>query len=220
VVHILKQICGSLSEAHQAGLVHRDIKPANVILCERWGVADVVKVVDFGLAREIHPEAGPGRRPSEAVVGTAHYLSPEAIRAPGQAGPASDLYAVGAVGYFLLTGRRVFEAPSMQEVLAQHLERAPLPPSAVVALPVPRSLEALVLACLAKEPLQRPENASVLYERLEGCADVGAWTQAAAHGWWSRERVRLAKSQRQDLFDALTVDLTGREFDPPTAPLG
>ncbi len=219
VVHILKQICGSLSEAHQLGLVHRDIKPANVILCERWGVADVVKVVDFGLARAVQPETGDGRRPSEAVVGTAHYLSPEAIRAPGSAGPASDLYAVGAVGYYLLTGRRVFEAPSMQEVLTLHLERAPLRPSAVVALPVPRSLEALLLGCLAKQPDERPSSASALYERLEACEDVGAWTQAAAHAWWQRERARLGERRREDLNDALTVDLTGRDLDPPTAPL-
>ncbi len=218
VVHILKQICGSLAEAHQLGLVHRDIKPANVILCQRWGVADVVKVVDFGLAREVQTEPIPGRRrSSEAVVGTAHYLSPEAIRAPGSAGPQSDLYAVGAVGYYLLTGRRVFEAPTMQEVLDLHVSRAPLAPSAVVAAPVPRGLETLVLACLAKAPVARPGSAGALYEQLSACTDVGSWTQAAAHAWWERERLRLAKAQREDLWDALTIDLTDR--DPPTAPL-
>ncbi len=151
------------------------------------------------------------------MVGTAHYLSPEAIRAPGSAGPQSDLYAVGAVGYYLLTGRRVFEAPTMQEVLDLHVSRAPLAPSALAVAPVPRRLEALVLACLAKAPSARPGSAGALYEQLSACADVGSWTQAAAHAWWERERLRLAKAQREDLWDALTIDLTDR--DPPTAPL-
>jgi serine/threonine-protein kinase len=221
VVHVLKQICASLAEAHQLGLIHRDIKPANVILCERWGVADVVKVVDFGLAREVRPEEVAAKSAPEGVVGTAHYLSPEAIRAPGTVGPASDLYAVGAVGYYLLTGRRVFEAPTLQDVLNRHLERLPTPPSAVVALPVPRPLEALVLRCLAKDPLERPATAGALLEQLEACGDVGAWTQAAAQAWWQRERQRLARTRHEDLWDALTIDLADRGLiDAPTTPLG
>lgn len=221
VVHILKQICASLSEAHQLGLIHRDIKPANVILCERWGVADVVKVVDFGLAREVRPEDVSARSTPEAVVGTAHYLSPEAIRAPGTVGPASDLYAVGAVGYYLLTGRRVFEAPTLQEVLKRHLERVPTPPSSVVVLPMPKTLEALVLRCLAKDPAERPLSALALLDQLEVCRDAGSWSQDAAHAWWERERMRLSRRQRDDLWDALTIDLADRGLvDAPTAPLG
>ena len=120
VVFILKQVCGSLSEAHGKGLIHRDIKAANVILSERGGAHDVVKVVDFGLVKDIDNLQDANVSAANTIAGTPHYLSPEALSSPGDVGPRSDLYAVGVLGYFLLTGKHVFEAESFVEVCAHH----------------------------------------------------------------------------------------------------
>ena len=150
VVHLLGQVAGALGEAHAAGLVHRDVKPGNVILCQRGGAPDVAKVVDFGLVREL---AGAGPRTETAldvVKGTPLYLSPEAITRPDRVDARSDLYAVGALAYFLLTGRHPFEGATVVEVCSHHLHTLPEPPSASSAAPCPADLEALVLACLEK----------------------------------------------------------------------
>ena len=124
VIHILQQICGSLYEAHSLGLVHRDIKPANIMLNRRGGEPDVVKVLDFGLVKALDDEKQAGLTQQNSLTGTPLYMSPEAIQLPNSVDPRSDLYAVGAVGYFLLTGQPVFEAENVVELCQKHVVRA------------------------------------------------------------------------------------------------
>jgi len=165
VAHLLAQICDALVEAHGAGLLHRDIKPANVFLCERSDARDTVKVLDFGLIKEFGPRAGhPAQTDVDSVVGTPTYLSPEAITAPETMDGRSDLYAVGALGYFLLTGAPPFLGKTVLEICARHLHCAPVPPSARAA--VPAELERLIMSCLAKSPAARPRDAASLRAAL------------------------------------------------------
>jgi serine/threonine-protein kinase len=180
VVHVLAQIAGALAEAHGLGLVHRDMKPANVVLCERGGVKDVVKVVDFGLVKHLVSDPRSVRQTAaNALVGTPAYMAPEAIRDPDHIDGRADLYAVGAIGYFLLTGREVFEEHSIMTMLAAHLHDVPVPPSARGAA-VPADLESVLMQCLAKDPGHRPPSARALRDALLAC-DVPAWNPDDAH---------------------------------------
>ncbi len=181
VVHILKQVCGSLGEAHARGLIHRDVKPANIILCERGGFPDVAKVVDFGLVKDL--EEGQGITQADTLTGTPLYLAPEAIRGEEVDGRA-DLYALGGVGYFLLSGRNVFEGKTLVEICGHHLHAAPAPPSEHLDQAIPEKLEALILSCLAKDLEDRPDTASDLARALEACDDVETWTERQARAWW------------------------------------
>ena len=169
VIHILEQMAGSLSEAHDKGLIHRDIKPSNAILCERGGLFDVVKVLDFGLVKEIAQTNG-NLTQANVLIGTPLYMAPEIISQPGQASQQSDLYALGAVGYFLLTGRNVFEGGSAVEICARHLNDPPVPPSERAGLPVPADLDAIILGCLEKDPTRRPADAASLPEAQQQVA--------------------------------------------------
>jgi eukaryotic-like serine/threonine-protein kinase len=191
VVHVLAQVAGSLAEAHGLGLIHRDIKPANVILCERGGVADVAKVVDFGLARDADRKGSPAVTLPDAVAGTPLYLSPEAISTPEAVDARSDLYALGAVGYYLLAGANVFEGGTVIEVCSHHLHKAPEPPSARIGRPLPDDLERLVLACLEKDPLRRPQSAEEVRQRLLAAGRVSVWSEADARAWWDRHRASI-----------------------------
>ncbi len=188
-VRILRQVCEALAEAHGIGLVHRDIKPANILLCERGGAPDIAKVVDFGLVKDLTDADDPRVTTEDVLRGTPQYMAPEAIRDPKSADPRSDLYAVGAVAYYLLTGTPVFSGRGPLETIHHHLQTAPEPLSKRLGRPVPADLEALVLACLAKDPADRPESARALSRALASCADVPAWNETEAEGWW-RERAR------------------------------
>jgi serine/threonine-protein kinase len=183
-IHILLQICGALREAHEAGLIHRDVKPANVILCWHGGLPDVVKVLDFGLVKQATSDAGDTHDNQNAIVGTPLYMSPEEISSPGGASARSDLYAVGAVAYYLLSGTPVFSGKSIIEVCSHHLHTAPLPLSERASQRIPSDLEDIVLDCLAKDPEARPPSAYKLAERLRACADAGSWTELDARSWW------------------------------------
>ncbi len=192
VIHILTQVCGALSEAHEVYHIHRDIKPANIILTARGGEPDVVKVVDFGLVKHVDTggEDVTVTAAQNLLIGSPLYMSPEAIRAPDEVDARSDLYAVGAVGYFLLTGEAVFDGNTFVEICSQHLQVAPTPPSARLGRQLPTDLESLVVACLAKAPSDRPASARVMAARLRSCADAGAWTAKAAANWWATYRAR------------------------------
>jgi serine/threonine-protein kinase len=158
VVHVLKQVAGALVEAHGVGLIHRDIKPANVILLAEYGAAaDVAKVVDFGLVKELDGRADLTR--DDQIAGTPLYLSPEAIRAPDLVDARSDLYSLGALGYFLLTGTPLFAGRNAVEICGHHLHTPPVPPTERLGRAVPAKLSALLLACLEKEPGKRPASA-------------------------------------------------------------
>lgn len=218
VLHVLRQICGSLAEAHAAGLIHRDIKPANLFLSYRGGIPDVVKVLDFGLVKDMHPAQDATLSTTAAIAGTPLYLSPEAIAAPQKVDARSDLYAVGAVGYYLLTGLPVFEADTVVEICGHHLHTPPVRPSERIGKPLPGDLEDCLLSCLQKDPSARPPDALVLAERLEACRDAGTWTEARARQWWE-ERMTRSRPWTPGLEVAATgvvgrrtveVDLAGR----------
>ena len=182
VAHLLAQLAGALVEAHGVGLVHRDIKPANVMVCERGGVSDVLKVLDFGLAKAVAENETITRSEANHVVGTPLYLSPEALTAPDTLDARSDLYAVGAVGYFLLTGVPPFSGKNLVEVCFQHLSETPVAPSTRRA-GIPSGLEVLILSCLAKSPDERPASAAALRAALLGLA--AEWTDERAAEWRS-----------------------------------
>jgi serine/threonine-protein kinase len=201
VVHILIQVCGALQEAHAAGLIHRDIKPANIILCERGTVLDVAKVVDFGLVKEITREAG---APTQVVLGTPAYVAPEAVTDPDRITHAVDLYALGAVGYFLITGKKLFEGATPLDVCVQHVTRAPTPPSEIGAAIAPE-LEAILMQCLAKRPADRHPSAGALAEALEALPPANDWSRADAADWWERFRRTQADSAAVSAAPTLTV---------------
>jgi eukaryotic-like serine/threonine-protein kinase len=192
VVRVVRQIAGALAEAHELGLVHRDIKPSNIMLCARGGESDVAKVLDFGLVREqVTADVQRNHKPGPGLLlGTPHYLSPEAIAQPAQVGPASDLYSLGAVAYYMLAGAPPFEAGTVVELCAHHLwsEPPPLPGSAAVPAP----LEALIRSALAKEPAARPRGAQALAERLDALS-LSGWSAREARAWWSENGARVSE---------------------------
>jgi eukaryotic-like serine/threonine-protein kinase len=183
-VFLLRQVCGSLAEAHAQGMVHRDIKPANIFLTCRGGLHDFVKVLDFGLVKSLGADRANVTSPS-ALMGTPYYMSPEAVDQPDTVDARADVYAVGAVGYFLLTGTPVFTGSSILEICRKHASEAPQPPSLRSGKAVSRDLEALLLRCLAKAPADRPGDAAALLRELEACAVTGAWTVQDAAAWWT-----------------------------------
>jgi CHASE1-domain containing sensor protein/tRNA A-37 threonylcarbamoyl transferase component Bud32 len=193
VVHVLRGVAGSLAEAHAAGLVHRDVKPANVVLCRRGNVADFVKVLDFGLVRSI--ETVPDK--SEGAAGTPLYMAPEALTAPDHIRPSVDIYAVGAVGYFLLTGRPPIEAVDLSQLFAKVLTVVPDPPSLWTSTEVPAALEQLLLRCLEKDPAKRPVSMDELLAELDRCElAIGRWRQADAQAFWATSGRALLEARR------------------------
>lgn len=186
VIHILSQVCGSLYEAHCLGLVHRDIKPANIMLNRRGGEPDVVKVLDFGLVKALDEGQQAGLTASNGLTGTPLYMSPEAIQTPNAVDARSDLYAVGATGYFLLTGKPVFEASNIVELCQAHVDSIPVPPSRRAGVSVASDLENILLSCLEKARAKRPQTARELALRLENCAGAAAWSIEEADDWWGR----------------------------------
>ncbi|MCX8113965.1 MAG: serine/threonine protein kinase, partial [Burkholderiaceae bacterium] len=186
--HVLRGIAGSLSEAHERGLIHRDIKPANVMLCRRGGEHDVVKVLDFGLVKDTRTEATRDLTRALRVLGTPAYMAPERIEHPEVAGHRADLYALGAVGFFLLAGRPPFDTDS-DLALAYQVVHTPAPRvSSVAPMPVPPSLEALIARCLEKSPERRPPSATAVIEALDALLAQTPWTNVAARRWWDAHR--------------------------------
>ncbi len=182
VVHVLRQLCGALHEAHSLGLVHRDIKPSNVLLCRHGGFHDVVKLVDFGLVQTaaVAAEGGPLTQ-AGSILGTPEYMSPEQADGTGL-DARSDLYSLGATAYFLIAGRPPFAGRTVLDVLFAH-RHEPVPPLAVPG--VPAALEAVIHRCLAKQPSERYASAEELDRDLAGCGLTGDWTETEARVWWN-----------------------------------
>ncbi len=192
VIYILRQACGALSEAHTAGLIHRDIKPANIMLSERGGLHDFVKVMDFGLVREINQTESGALTEVGMITGTPFYLAPETIEAPDNIDARSDLYSLGAVAYFMLAGTHMFSGRNVMEVCLHHLNTVPDPPSARLGKPVSADLESLVLRCVEKDPSKRPESTAALLELLDACGDAGKWGPYHARLWWETRAARAS----------------------------
>jgi hypothetical protein len=174
VVHILEQVAGSLREAHAAGLIHRDIKPGNLLIGNRAGLPDFVKVIDFGLVKQLDPEQGPAVTRTDTIAGTPLFMAPECITRPDSIDAKVDTYALGATAYFLITGKPVFDGETMVEVCSHHLHSQPLPPSERLGQPLPPRLEALILRCLSKEPARRPDDDELL-GLLRECERESPW---------------------------------------------
>jgi len=185
VAHILHQVCESLGDAHRNGLIHRDIKPANILLTSRSANVDYVKVVDFGLVKiaQQAPDDVKLSRVGE-MHGTPAYMSPEEATGDGEVEPRSDLYSLGCVAYYLLTGKLLFDESSSIKMALAHATREPIAPSRVARQNIPPALERLILACLAKKPEDRPESAAAVAREIAQAALASSWTPERALSWW------------------------------------
>jgi len=204
VVLLLQHVCASLAEAHHRKLIHRDIKPANIYLCAVGMEVDFVKVLDFGLVRDLNNEHRLTMQGS--TPGTPAYLAPEFLL--DRVDHRADLYSLGCVAYFLLTGRLVFEAENRIEMLAAHTSETPLAPSKRTELSVPPELDALVLALLAKDPSARPQSADELAARLASIPLATPWTAQRAQAWWQSHAPALLTKGRTGVDRS--VPLTSR----------
>jgi len=183
-VHVLRGVAGSLAEAHERGLVHRDVTPANIMLCRKGGLYDVAKLLDFGLIKDTRGEHTRDLTRALRILGTPSYMAPERIERPGSADFRSDLYALGAVAYFLLTGRPPSEGTTDLSLAYHVVHTVPEAVESVAKGPVPAALAALVTSCLAKRPEDRPQTAAIICEMLDRLAIDHPWTQSAARSWW------------------------------------
>jgi eukaryotic-like serine/threonine-protein kinase len=186
VIAILRQVCGSLAEAHSIGLVHRDIKPANIFLTHRGGVPDFVKVLDFGLAKARVDEGQMELTAASVTLGTPLYMAPEAVERPAEIDARSDIYSLGALGYYLVTGEVLFDCLTLGEVLMHQVKDLPARPSKRTGKPVAADLEDVLMRCLAKDPAARPADARELDDALGRCRNSADWTREAADDWWRK----------------------------------
>jgi serine/threonine-protein kinase len=195
VIHLLCQACDSLAEAHSSSLIHRDIKPANIYVCRYGRRTDFVKLLDFGLVKlwqeevsgevDVTAEHGPG--------GTPAYMAPEQAAGDGHVDGRADIYALGCVAYWLVTGQLVFEASGGLQMIARHLRTIPTPPSERTELDVPRDLDEVILACLEKDPNRRPQTADELAQRLVACETATRWTPERAQEWWDKHQPAVSR---------------------------
>jgi eukaryotic-like serine/threonine-protein kinase len=204
VVQLLTQVCQSLAEAHRAGLVHRDIKPTNIFVCRMGVEYDVAKVLDFGLVKST---LGPddARVSGAGVTGTPAYMAPEIALGQETIDGRADLYGLGCVAYWLISGSLVFEANNPTAMALAHVQRAPVPLSQRKAA-ISASLDQIVSACLAKNPDERPANAETLARSLLACVETGQWTSSDAETWWSQNAIegKLAPAAPDDASRSTT----------------
>ena len=188
VIYLLKQVCASLKEAHAEGLIHRDIKPQNIFICKQGGDNDVVKVLDFGLVSQID-------NPDGEVSGTPHFMSPEAILTPADIDHRTDLYALGVMGYFMLTGKYPFDRNerSVRKLLKTQIEQMPVKPSSIINYDIPIDLEQVILSCLEKDRENRPNNAEELIALLNNCEGATGWDSKKANDWWKSSRLNTKR---------------------------
>ncbi len=192
IIHVLRQIGASLREAHAAHLVHRDVKPANVFLCERGGVLDTVKVLDFGLVMNFREQSKktPSRKQPLSVTGTPQFFSPEAIESPFSVDHRSDLYSLGALAYFLLSGLHVFEGGSAREICEKQVSEPPVKPSVRSGHQYCTVLEDAIMACLSKKPEDRPQTVGAFMALLDQSLYAHTWNEEKADQWWESHHVR------------------------------
>ncbi|HET6348657.1 MAG TPA: serine/threonine-protein kinase [Candidatus Krumholzibacteria bacterium] len=189
-VHLLRQVCHSLAEAEARGLVHRDIKPSNIFVCRYGEDHDFVKVLDFGIVKTRHDTAGEGSTLTRETVihGTPAFMAPEQALGGNAIDGRADLYSLGCVAFWLLTGELVFTADTQSALLLQHIQTPPSAPSTRTELPVPGALDQIVLSCLAKNPADRPQSARDLSRRLDTVTGTGVWNEDRSREWWDRHR--------------------------------
>jgi serine/threonine-protein kinase len=224
-VCLLRQACESLAEAHARGLVHRDIKPSNIFTCRMGLEVDFVKVLDFGLVKDIRD----GSRDStlltapDSTTGTPAYIAPEVIRGDRVPDHRVDIYTLGCVGYWLLSGRLVFQAPNAIQMMYQHANAEPVAPSQRSELEIPADLDRIILSCLAKLPEDRPQSALELSRLLGSTAVASGWTVERAHRWWDRHHPEAGTLRHADTSQRMltkTMDVSWQPVETPAPGLG
>jgi eukaryotic-like serine/threonine-protein kinase len=196
-MYLLRQVCHSLAEAHARGMVHRDVKPGNIFLCRMGLEFDFIKVLDFGLVKTRPPDQAIDVTETpvtgqQQIIGTPAYMSPEMIVGGPDVDRRADVYAIGCVAFYLLTGTHVFDGNQMQ-VLADHVHAAPASPSSRLGAILPPEVDAFVLDCLRKNPNDRPQDAAALLERITACNLDARWSNSQARAWWQARLPRLAE---------------------------
>ena len=203
VVYILRQVCRSLADAHHHGLIHRDVKPTNIFLCRMGNEYDYAKVLDFGLVKVLASNE-PQMTAANATTGTPAYMAPElAMGAPNIDG-RTDLYGLGCVAYWLLTGKLVFEEEGSAAMMLAHLQKIPVPPSQRTELEVPKSLDSAILMCLEKTPEARPASAEMFARMLDNSTNNGYWTAEDAERWWLNHRPENTVVLQEDVQSKVT----------------
>jgi serine/threonine-protein kinase len=197
VISLLRQTCESLEEAHDLGMVHRDVKPSNIFICRLGKRTDFVKVLDFGLVRALQSPAQTRLTMQGETSGTPAFMAPEQVRSEPDIDARADIYGLGCLAYYLLTGTLVFNEPTPMSMAIAQLEKEPEPPSKRTELAIPASLERVVMACLEKKPEHRPQSAAELAQLLDACTDIPAWTRADANRWWSLRRPATAAGTQE-----------------------
>jgi serine/threonine-protein kinase len=188
-VYLLRQVCHSLGEAHDRGLVHRDVKPPNIFVCRLGPDDDFVKVLDFGLVKHAVPgEIRTMLSLEGTALGTPAYMAPEVALGRPDVDGRADIYSLGCVAYYMLTGHQVFTAETPVATAIAHVQIAPVPPSLRSEFPISPALDELIMDCLAKDPAARPASPAVVSERLAATVPPDAWTHEDAHGWWDRHQ--------------------------------
>ena len=200
VIHLIQQACDALEEAHSKGLVHRDIKPGNIFAAQRGGVYDVTKLLDFGLAKTAIEKGDIELTQEGSITGSPLFMSPEQAMGETEPDARGDIYSLGAVLYYLLTGQPPFPGDKPMKVILAHVHQDVEPPSQFRG-DVPNDLEQVVLRCLAKEPAERFQTAAELGQALSNCADAGSWNRESAHDWWKANAVCR---QAEELLAAAT----------------
>jgi tRNA A-37 threonylcarbamoyl transferase component Bud32 len=218
VVNLLIQVCESLAEAHASGLIHRDIKPANIFVTDRGGVPDMVKVLDFGLVRPVVSADGAvlDAADTEIMVGTPSYMSPEAVESGANADARSDLYSVGAVGYYLLTGQGVFDGETIAEICRKRREETPVPPTARIGRPICPHLEAAILRCLEREPKDRPQSAHELIALLAASPRIADWNVEQRAAWWVAHRGAINRARAAEAEPIATAEAVNIQIEDRT----
>jgi serine/threonine protein kinase len=215
-VFLLCQACHSLMDAHAQGLIHRDIKPSNVRLCHLGPDFDFVKVLDFGLVKQLDmmdERRDRGLTVEGMATGTPGYMAPElALGNKDEVGPATDVYMLGCVAYWLLTGQLVFEGKTPMAVMSKHIHTEPRPVSERTELAVPPEFEALIMDCLKKRPEERPASARIVLDRLESLELAEPWNQVRAAHWW-----QVYRPTADDNAGPTTEDDAKRDETPTVA---
>lgn len=195
-VHLLLQVCGSIAEAHQSGLIHRDIKPGNILLCAESNSYDHIKVLDFGLVKDINATdtVAVTMTRSDSITGTPLYMAPETIRDATKASPSGDLYSIGAVGYALLTGKPTYEGESAIDLCLKQLEEVPISPNIRLGRSLPQGLQDCIMSCLSLDANERPRSIGELVKQLDSLPESAGWNQVDSVAWW--ENVFEANRQR------------------------
>jgi serine/threonine protein kinase len=193
-IYVLAQVAHALAEAHEIGLVHRDIKPANILLCDRGGVVDLPKLVDFGLVADLQAPIDPTDSRPRILLGTPMYMAPEALMETHRVDARADLYALGCVAYYLLTGSDLFDDPrDVDRLVHMQLNQQPLTPSERLGRKLPWDLENLVMRCVSKAPRDRPESALALRSALLDCLDATSWGPRDAEAWWAEQGMSVRR---------------------------